>query len=93
MKVASEGTLLQQAVHRARLLVPWSNIYIIGIRPHAPGDGIRVYTCRPHFAGGKRSRRLPRISIDYGVIEKADNVWAVPGDFGWDDLGTWTALE
>jgi mannose-1-phosphate guanylyltransferase len=37
--------------------------------------------------------RLPRISIDYGVMEKADNVWAVPGDFGWDDLGTWTALE
>ncbi|MGI9860909.1 mannose-1-phosphate guanylyltransferase [Moorella naiadis] len=36
---------------------------------------------------------LPRISIDYGVMEKADNVWVVPGDFGWDDLGTWTALE
>ncbi|MDK2889342.1 MAG: hypothetical protein PWP72_2220 [Thermoanaerobacter sp.] len=39
MKVASEGTLLQQAVHRARLLVPWSNIYIIGIRPTRPETG------------------------------------------------------
>lgn len=37
--------------------------------------------------------RLPKVSVDYGVMEKADNVWAVPGDFGWDDLGTWTALE
>jgi mannose-1-phosphate guanylyltransferase len=37
--------------------------------------------------------RLPKISIDCGVMEKADNVWAVPGDFGWDDLGAWTALE
>lgn len=36
---------------------------------------------------------LPRISIDYGVMEKADNVLVVPGDFAWDDLGAWTALE
>ncbi|WP_406678052.1 sugar phosphate nucleotidyltransferase [Neomoorella carbonis] len=36
---------------------------------------------------------LTRISIDYGIMEKADNVYVVPGDFGWDDLGTWTALE
>ncbi len=37
--------------------------------------------------------RLPKISIDYGVIERAANVWVVPGSFGWDDLGSWTALE
>ncbi|OIQ07624.1 mannose-1-phosphate guanylyltransferase 1 [Moorella thermoacetica] len=37
--------------------------------------------------------RLPRISIDYGVMEKADKALVVPGDFAWDDLGTWTALE
>ncbi|SMB98221.1 mannose-1-phosphate guanylyltransferase [Thermanaeromonas toyohensis ToBE] len=36
---------------------------------------------------------LPRISIDYGVMEKADRVLVIPGDFAWDDLGTWTALE
>jgi mannose-1-phosphate guanylyltransferase len=35
---------------------------------------------------------LPRISIDYGVMEKADNVYVIPGDFGWDDVGTWSAL-
>lgn len=32
------------------------------------------------------------ISIDYGVLEKADNVHVVPGDFGWSDLGTWGSL-
>jgi mannose-1-phosphate guanylyltransferase len=32
------------------------------------------------------------ISIDYGVMEKADNVFVVPGDFGWSDLGTWGSL-
>ncbi|CAN5297734.1 mannose-1-phosphate guanylyltransferase [soil metagenome] len=29
------------------------------------------------------------ISIDYGVIEKADNVYVIPTSVGWSDLGTW----
>jgi len=29
------------------------------------------------------------ISIDYGVIEKAENVYVIPSSFGWTDLGTW----
>ncbi|MDR0296256.1 MAG: mannose-1-phosphate guanylyltransferase [Prevotellaceae bacterium] len=32
------------------------------------------------------------VSIDYGVMEKADNVYAFPCDFGWSDLGTWESL-
>ena len=32
------------------------------------------------------------ISIDYGVMEKAGNVFVVPSDFGWSDLGTWGSL-
>ena len=32
------------------------------------------------------------ISIDYAVMEKADNVFTVLGDFGWSDLGTWKSL-
>jgi mannose-1-phosphate guanylyltransferase len=35
---------------------------------------------------------LKSISIDYGVMEKADNVFVVPGDFGWSDVGSWDAL-
>ncbi len=31
------------------------------------------------------------ISIDFGVMEKADNVYVIPGDFGWSDLGTWNS--
>ena len=37
-------------------------------------------------------KRLPRISIDYGIMEKTHNVCVIPGDFGWDDVGTWSAL-
>lgn len=29
------------------------------------------------------------ISIDYGILEKADNVYVIPSTFGWSDLGTW----
>ncbi|GAB2841179.1 mannose-1-phosphate guanylyltransferase [Ferruginibacter profundus] len=29
------------------------------------------------------------ISIDYGIMEKADNVYIIPSSFGWSDLGTW----
>jgi len=32
------------------------------------------------------------ISIDYGVMEKADNVYVFISDFGWSDLGTWGSL-
>lgn len=28
-------------------------------------------------------------SIDYGILEKADNVYVIPASFGWSDLGTW----
>lgn len=34
----------------------------------------------------------PSISIDYGIMEKAQNVYVMPSDFGWSDLGTWGSL-
>lgn len=33
------------------------------------------------------------ISIDYAIMEKAKNVFTIPGDFGWSDLGTWASLH
>jgi mannose-1-phosphate guanylyltransferase len=33
------------------------------------------------------------ISIDYGVMEKAAGILVVPADFGWNDVGSWTALS
>jgi mannose-1-phosphate guanylyltransferase len=35
---------------------------------------------------------LESISIDYGVMEKADNVLMIPADFGWNDLGSWASM-
>jgi mannose-1-phosphate guanylyltransferase len=49
--------------------------------PHAPGELARVYAA------------LPRISVDYGILEKASGLRLVPAEFDWDDIGNWTALE
>ncbi len=35
---------------------------------------------------------LPSESIDYGVMEKAKDIYTLPGDFGWDDVGSWLAV-
>jgi mannose-1-phosphate guanylyltransferase len=33
------------------------------------------------------------VSVDVGVLERSEKVMVVPGDFGWDDVGTWAALS
>ena len=35
---------------------------------------------------------ITNISIDYGIMEKASNVYVLCSDFGWTDLGTWGSL-
>lgn len=37
--------------------------------------------------------KLPSVSIDYGIMEKARNIYVIPGTFGWDDVGSWLAVE
>lgn len=32
-------------------------------------------------------------SIDYGIMERAKKIYTIPGSFGWDDVGSWLALE
>lgn len=32
-------------------------------------------------------------SIDFGIMEKADDIFTIPGSFGWDDVGSWLAVE
>ena len=35
---------------------------------------------------------MEAISIDYGVMEKAKDIYVIPGNFGWDDVGSWLAV-
>lgn len=32
-------------------------------------------------------------SVDFGIMEKAENIYTLPGSFGWDDVGSWLAVE
>lgn len=41
---------------------------------------------------GKVYTQCKAISIDYGIMEKAENVWVMGADLGWSDLGTWLSL-
>ena len=36
--------------------------------------------------------QMKSISIDYGIMEKAENVYVLPASFGWDDVGSWLAV-
>ena len=54
------------------------------VRDFPAGDCTRYLA--DHFPG------LPRISVDYALMEKATRVAAVVAEFDWDDVGTWTAL-
>lgn len=50
------------------------------------------YTRKEKDAIRRAYSHCRNISIDYGIMEKADNVYVIPADFGWSDLGNWESL-
>ena len=67
---------------------------------HCPGmkklmDELTGYAGRGEIAQGleKTYPALGRISVDYALMEKADNIVMACGTFAWDDVGSWPALE
>lgn len=78
----------------------WKARTILGrIARHLPAlaDGIGRIAARLGTSGLPGTLRevypgLPKISIDYGVMEKVKDALMVPADFDWNDLGSWTAL-
>ena len=50
---------------------------------------------RKAFPGKLRAayRRVPSISVDYGILEKEKGILVIPANFGWSDLGTWRSLH
>ncbi len=41
----------------------------------------------------KYFEKINAISIDYGIMEKSERICVIKSDFGWDDVGTWLAIE
>ncbi len=57
------------------------------------GKGIGKYNTTEEAAFIKETYAVCKnISIDYGVMEKSENVYVLSVDFGWSDLGTWGSL-
>ena len=63
---------------------------------HAPelADFISQLRAPENFEKALRERfsKLPRISFDYAIMEKADRVLVVEASFDWDDIGSWRAV-
>lgn len=52
-----------------------------------------LYTSRYNKVLYDEYEKFKSISIDYGIMEHAENIYTIPSEFGWDDVGTWTSLE
>ena len=74
-----------------------ADVVLAAIRAHLPGLGEALSKYDEAAARGEEAKvvaetyaTLPSISIDHGVMEKAERVAVVPGSFGWSDVGSWT---
>ncbi|RZK45554.1 MAG: mannose-1-phosphate guanylyltransferase, partial [Pedobacter sp.] len=57
----------------------------------AQGNGLYNTNNEKKFIDNAYSQ-CTNISIDFGIMEKAENVYVLPADFGWSDLGTWASI-
>lgn len=67
---------------------------------HMPLLNLHLETIRPAMGTEEEKEVLSRefalmrkISVDYGILEKVKDVYVIPGDFGWDDVGSWASLK
>jgi mannose-1-phosphate guanylyltransferase len=78
----------------------WRATTILGaIGRHLPEHGTALATIRTALGSTTERQvleavfpRIPKVSIDVGVLERAETVYMVPATFSWDDVGAWNAL-
>ena len=46
-----------------------------------------------NFGCRKLYKDVESVSIDYAIMEKAENIYVIKGTFGWDDVGSWNSVE
>jgi len=82
----------------AGIFVWRSSALLEGLRHHMPLLYKGLAKLMKTLALGRQEKAdavfagFEKISIDYGLMEKAKNVLMMPAAFGWDDVGTWTSL-
>ena len=81
----------QGGLWNAGLFIARAEVFREAFALHAPRLG-------PLAAGSVQPTKavyaaLPKTSFDYAVMERAANVAVIPGDFGWDDVGSFAAFD
>jgi mannose-1-phosphate guanylyltransferase len=66
--------------------------FLAQVKQHTPELAKALALDRDAEATEFFARVAKPVSVDVGVLERSKNVTVIPGDFGWDDIGTWTAL-
>lgn len=77
-----------------------TNVFLEAVRKHLPAayeitEELQAACDTPDFENvlQKRFPDMPSISVDFGILEKAERICTIPGSFGWDDVGSWPALR
>ncbi|AXJ02037.1 mannose-1-phosphate guanylyltransferase [Cyclonatronum proteinivorum] len=76
-----------------------SDVILDEFRLHLPELHSLAITLQEALAGGMSVpdveafyQAAPSVSVDYGIMEKASTVHVLPGEFGWNDVGSWQAI-
>ena len=77
-----------------------TDVFLEAVRKHLPAayeitEELQSACDTPDFENvlQKRFPDMPSISVDFGILEKAERICTIPGSFGWDDVGSWPALR
>ena len=98
---AKAGRYLRGGQHawNAGIFLFRADTMLTEIHAHLPALSEGLSQLMPHFGKSSWTRKLgqvfpklPSISIDYGVMEKAKNIVVVPAEFGWSDVGSFAAI-
>lgn len=68
------------------------DVVLDAVRSHLPGCGGAVAALDAGAPLDEVWTRMEATSVDYGILEHARNIRVLPVDFGWSDVGSWTAL-
>ena len=78
----------------------WSVSTVLGLlEKHLPDTYVRLMRIRDALGTPSEAevldreyKQIERISVDYGIMEKLDEILVIPGDFGWNDIGSWETV-
>lgn len=79
-------------IFKASVILEAIKRYLPSLHSRLTKVNVRSISCRRSVLVEVYSQ-IKAVSIDYGVMEKAENIYAVLGDFFWDDLGSWASME